>query len=127
LYGGGPNRLYNQFYAAIESWGRYGLVATAGEADLILEVSFSNVFVGEHDSGGTGHQQVLTKELFDPQFRLVVRDLATRVILWVFVAHVEPARLQGNRDKNFDQALAGLVSALRNVAGQSPTATSTNK
>jgi len=47
LYSGGPDRLYNQFYAAIQSWGRYQLVAGPGEADLVLAISFSNQFVGE--------------------------------------------------------------------------------
>jgi hypothetical protein len=28
-YSGGPDRLYNEFYAAMKSWGRYELVSTA--------------------------------------------------------------------------------------------------
>jgi hypothetical protein len=47
LYSGGPDRLYNQFYAAIQSWGRYQLVAGPGDADLVLAISFSNPFVGD--------------------------------------------------------------------------------
>lgn len=29
-YSGGPDRLYNEFYAAMKSWGRYELVSTPG-------------------------------------------------------------------------------------------------
>jgi hypothetical protein len=39
-------------------------------------------------------------------------------LLWTFTEHVQPALLQGNRDKNFDQAMAALVNDIRNVAGQ---------
>ncbi len=116
LYSGGPDRLYNQFYAAIQGWGRYQLVAGPGDADLVLAISFSNQFVGDKDPGP--HT--------DPQFRLTVLDPGTRVTLWTFTEHVQFAMLQGNRDKNFDQALTALVNDVRNVAGQL-TATSAAK
>ncbi|HWZ98896.1 MAG TPA: hypothetical protein VN025_14155 [Candidatus Dormibacteraeota bacterium] len=54
----------------------------------------------------------------DPQFRLTIIDPGTRVTLWTFTEHVQVAQLQGNRDKNFDQALATLVNDLKNVSGQ---------
>jgi len=37
-YSGGPDRLYNEFYAAMKSWGRYELVGSPHEADLVFEV-----------------------------------------------------------------------------------------
>jgi hypothetical protein len=116
LYSGGPDRLYNQFYAAIQGWGRYQLVAGPGDADLVLAISFSNQFVGDKDPGP--HT--------DPQFRLTVLDPGTRITLWTFTEHVQFAMLLGNRDKNFDQALTTLVNDVRNVAGQ-PSATSAAK
>ncbi len=54
LYSGGPDCLYNQFYAAIQSWGRYQLVAGPGDADLVLAISFSNQFIGAEDPRGNG-------------------------------------------------------------------------
>ena len=126
LYSGGPNRLYNQFYAAMKSWGRYELVDNPATADLVFEINFLNPFVGENVSGGgLGHAPVTGRSVNDPQFRLVVLDPGTRVILWVFTGHIESALLQGNRDKNFDQALVYLVNDLRNIAGQ-PVASSQN-
>jgi hypothetical protein len=44
------------------------------------------------------------------------------VLLWTFIEHVQNALLQGNRDKNYDQAMAAIVNDIRNVAGQ-PAAT----
>ena len=38
---GDPDRVYNQFYANVVSWGRYQLVATPAEADLIFEVQLT--------------------------------------------------------------------------------------
>jgi len=124
LYSGGPNRLYNQFYASVKSWGRYELAASPAEADLVLEVSFADPFMGEHvyEGGGGGGNtpvsSVSSRSLTDPQLRLVILDPATRVTLWVFIQHIEQAWLQTNRDKNFDKAITNLGNDLRNVAGQ---------
>jgi hypothetical protein len=124
LYSGGPDRLYDQFYAALQSWGRYQLVTDPAEADLVFAVSFSNQFVGENGPTGNGSSQPLVgRSLTDPQFRLTILDPGTRVTLWTLTEHLEFAVLLGNRDKNFDQALAALVNDVKNIAGQ-PAATS---
>jgi hypothetical protein len=123
LYGGEPRRLYDQFYAALKSWGRYELVGGPAEADLVFEIGFSDPFVQE-DVSGTGGS-VSSRPVSDPQFRLTIIDPGTRIILWVFTEHIEHALLKGNRDKNFDQALNFLVNDLRNVAGQ-PIASASN-
>jgi hypothetical protein len=115
-YGGGPERSYNQFYAALKDWGRYELATTPAEADLILEITFSNPIVEENVSGGTGIFQVTSSLVRDGQFRLRIVDLKTHVLLWAIGEHVEPAKLQGNRDKNFDQAMASLVNDVKGIA-----------
>jgi hypothetical protein len=119
LYSGGPDRLYNQFYASLQSWGRYQFVANPAESDLVLAVSFSNPFTGDKSQSGNGSTQpVVGRSVSDPQFRLTIIDPGTRITLWTFTEHVQFALLQGNRDKNFDQALVALVNDLKNVAGQ---------
>lgn len=127
LYGGGPNRLYNQFYAAMKSWGRYELVGSPAEADLVFEVSFINVFVGEQVSGGGGQTPVSSRSYNDPHLRLAMIDPSTRTTLWAFTEHIENAILQSNRDKNFDLAFAALVNDIRNVAGAPPVASASTK
>ena len=52
-YGGGPERAYNQLYAGLKGLGRYELVATPADAELIFEISFTIPFVGEHIYGGS--------------------------------------------------------------------------
>ncbi len=68
-FSGGPDRAYNQFYAAIKSWGRYELVLTPANADLLLELRFTQPQVGDY------HEDLLHPAPDrDPQFRLVIRD-----------------------------------------------------
>jgi hypothetical protein len=112
---GDPDRAYNQFYAAMKTWGRYELVSAPADADLWFEIRFTMppatraVFKG--DTVGTAP--------FDPQVRLVIRDPKTNAILWGFTEHVAWAILKGNRDKNFDLALARIVSDVQRLAQQS--------
>jgi hypothetical protein len=40
LYTGGPDRPYNQFYAAVKSSGRFELLSAPADADLLFEISF---------------------------------------------------------------------------------------
>jgi hypothetical protein len=130
LYSGEPRRLYDQFYAALKSWGRYELVGNPAEADLVFEIGFTNPFVGEDVSGSGGSGKapvsVSSRSVNDPQFRFVILDPRTRVILWVFTEHIAHALLRGNRDKNFDQTLSFLMNDLRNVAGQPVAAVSSS-
>ena len=99
------DRAYNQFYAAMKSAGRYELVGSPAEADLLFEIRFlvhpseTKVFKGD-TLGPT----------YDPQFRLEIRDPRSNALLWGFTEHMEWAILQGNRNKNFDQASARIVT-----------------
>ena len=40
VFNGGPERPYNQFYAAVKDRGRYEIVPYPSDADLILEVGW---------------------------------------------------------------------------------------
>jgi hypothetical protein len=103
VFNGGPDRPYNQFYAATKAWGRYELVPSPADADLDFEIS-----------------RVLTdtglKLPVLGQLRLVVIDPKTHVTLWSLTEYVRGAILLGNRDKNFDQAMTIIVNCLRILA-----------
>ena len=102
LFNGGVDRSYNQFYAGIKSAGRYELVGSPAEADLIFQIGFA-----VHPSAFHGDKLTAS---YDPQFRLEIRDPKTNVLLWAFTEHMEWAILQGNRNRNFDQASARVVA-----------------
>jgi len=36
---GDPRRDYNEFYAAMQTWGHYSLVGSPAEADLVVQIS----------------------------------------------------------------------------------------
>jgi len=104
---GGPNRAYDQFYAAMKSWGRYELVLAPSEADLILEIQFTY----QMEAGNS-----LT------HFKLVVRDPKTNVRLWTLTKYVEPAGMSKNRERNCNVAMNALVEDLKNLVSGTPAA-----
>jgi hypothetical protein len=99
----GPDRAYNQFYAAMKTWGRYELVSTPADADLLFEI------------GWTAPAATVGSPI-DPQIRLVIRDRNTNALLWRVIQHVRWAGLHGNRDKNFDKALAKIVAEVQRIS-----------
>jgi hypothetical protein len=114
-FSGGPDRAYNQFYAAIKSWGGFELAAAPADADLVLEIRFT---VPQADQSVMKGSSIGTP--YDPQFRLEIRDPKSNALLWGFTDHAQWAVLQGNRDRNFDQALARVVAEVERIVTQPP-------
>jgi hypothetical protein len=110
FYTGGPDRAYNEFYDFMKTWGRYELVAAPADADLVFEIRLT-VFDMEPTRGGAIPAS-------DSQFRIVIRDVKTHEGLWALTEHVQSAMLQGNRDKNFEQAFVAVVAEVQRIAGQ---------
>lgn len=102
VFNGGPDRPYNEFYAAVKSWGRYEIVSSPADADLVLEISWVLTDTG-------------LKLPVLGQLRLVVVDPKTHVTLWNFTEYVRGAILLGNRDKNFDQEMNTIVGRMRSL------------
>lgn len=112
FYSGSPDRPYNEFYDAMKRWGRYQLVSSPAGADLIFEIRLMDRTVEATVMKGSS-----VGKTDDPQVRLVILDPKTHVVLWAFTEHAQLAFLQGNRDRNLDQAIARLVDDLKNLAG----------
>ena len=102
FYSGGPARIYNQFYAAMKTWGQFDLVSTPADADLVFEVSFRFPYQGQD------------------QLRLIIVDPKTRVPLWWFVETADVGLRKSVRDKKFDQAVARLVGDVKNLVAPPP-------
>jgi hypothetical protein len=98
VFSGGSDRAYNQFYAALEQWGRYKLVSTPAEADLVFEIGFA--------LGGNPPPEL-------GRLRVAVRDPRTNVLLWGVSEYVQSAILKGNRDKQFDQSMGAIVEDIK--------------
>jgi hypothetical protein len=121
---GGPNRAYDQFYAAIKASGRYDLAASPADADLLFQIQF-NIYTPPAVRTGNS-PAVFGPGPYDASFRLEIRDPKTNALLWAFVEHVDQAILQGNRDKDFDQALTRLIGDLQTFGRAQPADASTN-
>jgi hypothetical protein len=107
---GGPDRAYNQFYEEMKTWGRYELMSAPADADLLIELRFTQPRVASDP------QEALKLDVvYDPQLRLVIRDPKTQAVLWEFTEHVQWAILQGNRDKNFDQGMARVIADVKGL------------
>jgi hypothetical protein len=104
IFTGGPDRAYNQFYASIKNWGRFNLVGSPSEADLLLEIR-QEVQVGSLGGKAGGFAT--------PLFHLEIRDPKTNALLWALHIHFKFGAGQGNSDRNFDQLVNRLVMELR--------------
>lgn len=109
-YDGGPDRFYNQFYAAMKSWGRYELAGSPVNADMVCEVRFTSPIVDK--------QQRLDL-VYDPQLNLTFVDPKTRVPLWSLTEHIETAQNREADNRNFDQALSRIVDRTKLLASGS--------
>lgn len=111
LFTGDQDRPYTEFYAALKAKGDYQLVNDPSQADLVLELQLRAPHVP------SGPNPVLNSL---PEFRLVVFGTQSHFILWTITQSIEPAILQKNVDKNFDQALNAVLNEFLYVAGKGP-------
>jgi hypothetical protein len=95
----------------MKTWGRYELVASPDDADLIFEIRLTILQLQ--------HVRVLADDSpeVDSQFRIAIRDAKSHQSLWGLTEHAQGAVLQDNRDKNFEKALAAIVAEVQRIAG----------
>jgi len=116
-FSGNPDRAYNQFYAAVQNWGRYECVTDPSEADLVLELQLTAPYGPTNANKQKGASDPL------PMFRLVILDRKTHYVLWALTESIEQAFLQKTHDHNFDEALTGLTLDLKRLVTASTAAT----
>lgn len=110
---GGPDRPYDEFYAAIKGWGRYEIVDSPAAADLVFQVSFALSGSGLEHWAPNG---TFAKIAVLGSLRVVILDPKTHVVLWTIVEYVPGAVLLGNRDKNFNQSMNTVIDRLKKLA-----------
>ena len=104
LYSGDPNRGYAEFYAALQSTGKFALVADPSQADLVAELRIV-----------TGRSADF---LYLPMFRLVIYDGKTHYILWTITRSIQPANRHKTQNKNFDIALHDTLHQFLRITGR---------
>ncbi len=103
-FSGGPDRAYIEFYAAMKSWGRFEIVNSPSDADLLLEI---RQYVSAVTPTGRGSSS------FIPQFQLKIRDAKSNTLLWGFNVHSYFGVGQADSDRNFSSAVGRLATELR--------------
>jgi hypothetical protein len=104
---GEPDRPYNQLYAAVKDWGRYDLVSSPADADLIFEiqVTFPVFSCGRFETC-----QVR-------QVELTILDPKTHFRLWSLVEEVEGGGLK-SFEKGVNQGMDSLMADLKKLVAQ---------
>jgi len=118
-FSGDPDRAYNEFYAGIQSWGRYQLVADPSEADVVFELQL----IAPNGPAAPNKQNGASDPL--PMFRLVIFDRKTHYVLWALTESIAVALLQKTHDNNFDLALTALTLDLKRLTS-APTSAAAN-
>jgi hypothetical protein len=103
-FSGEPSRGYDEFYAAIKGLGGYEVVSDPSQADLVLEIRLRAPYGPSNADKTKGAADPL------PAFRLVVFDRKSHYVLWALTESVDTAYKQQTHDRNFDEAVASLVS-----------------
>lgn len=115
--GGGSNLAYDAFYAKMKEWGKYEIVGSPEEADLIVELSYrvedkgTRVWSSTNTNNNT--TQVHSSQIVDPQLILTIYDAKTKNSLWSETDHRRLARMEKNREKETVNSAQRLVDDLK--------------
>jgi hypothetical protein len=114
---GGGDLAFDTFYADMKAWGKYQIVDTPDQADIVFELSYSSRQVGtsvwSSTNTYTGATQVYSSPDMDPRVSLNVYDRKTGFVLWSAAEARDTARRRKNREKNLIKAVHDMVSNLR--------------
>jgi hypothetical protein len=118
---GTQDRAYNQFYAAMQKWGRYELVSDPDQADLVFELRLT----APNGPANPDKQKGASDPV--PIFRLEIIDRKSHYTLWTVTEAVTVAFFQKTHDRNFDDALNALLLDVENLPKTLPSSTSASK
>jgi hypothetical protein len=107
---GEPDRPYNQFYAAVKDWGRYDLVSSPADADLVFEIQITSQVTSCGRLETCGQHQV----------GLTILDAKTHFTLWNLVEPVEGSR-QKSYEKGVSHGIDSLMADLKKLVAQPAT------
>lgn len=104
---GNPYQPYNEFYAAMKTWGRYQLATSPMHADLILEMRFTAPISG---CGKTAS--------YAPQMELTILDGKTHFVLWTIDESVEIAVRIATWERNINEGVTNIVGDLQRLVAK---------
>jgi hypothetical protein len=115
--GGGSNLAYDEFYAQMKQWGKYEIVGSPDDADLIIELAYivehNGTRVWSTTNTYNGATDVHSSQIVDPQLTLTIFDAKTKNSLWSEIDHRRLARREKNREKETINSADRLVEDLK--------------
>jgi len=118
--GGGSDLAYDAFYSEIKKWGKYEIVGSPDEADLIVELAYrvehGGTRVWSSSNGYDGTTHVHSVQIIDPQLVLTIYDAKSKNSLWETIDHRRLARREKNREKETINSAERLVEELKSRA-----------
>jgi len=105
---GSPTEAEHAFAASLRAWGRYNIVPTAQEADIVLQVR-----AGVNRSYVPASDDSYGSYVYNPFFRLTIAEPATLDPLWVITVPVLTGHRKGDRADLFNVSAANLTSQLK--------------
>ena len=108
---------YDQVYAALKTWGRFTLVGSAADADLIFnlrEIAPITDITGNREG---------TYSITSPAFRLTITEPKSHTDLWTITSPVTIPYKRSTRAHWTDVAITNLISRTKVLVNQPLTAT----
>jgi hypothetical protein len=104
----------------MKTWGKYQIVGSPNDADLIIELAYREVDKGTRvwssTNTYTGATRVHSSEVVDPQLVLTIYDAKTKNSLWSTIDHRKLAVREKNREKETINSAERLVEELKTRA-----------
>jgi hypothetical protein len=125
--GGDPNFpldqtiAYQKIYAALQSWGRFQIVGSPAQADLIFDLYDQASVTGYSYDNDTDANY----PIYSPAFQLIMVDPRTNQPVWTIDSPVNLTGKGATFDKWTAIAVTNLVSRVRVAAGEPLSATET--
>jgi hypothetical protein len=105
-------KAYNDIYAALQTWGRYKLVNSPDQADLVFELK--GIAPVTDVSGNRGSVYSITS----PAFQLTILDPKSNIALWTITSPVNVTGKNQDLARWVSISETNLVSRIKIVAGQ---------
>jgi hypothetical protein len=105
-------KAYNDIYAALQSWGRYKLVNSPDQADLVFQLK--DIAPITDVSGNRGGVYSVTS----PAFQITIRDPKSSIALWTITSPVNVTGKNQVLARWVSISETNLVSRVKVVAGQ---------
>jgi hypothetical protein len=115
--GGGSQLAFDEFYSQMKQWGRFQIVGSPAEADIVIELRYAVADKGPRyftsTNTYTNQTQLHSVDVVDPQLFLAIYDASSRALLWSDSDHRRLARLERNREKETIKSADRLVEQLQ--------------